>query len=152
MTKNSYFSCFLAIFMSHCPQFWGSRRICMPRKNRYMFEIYDQKLVIFVFMVIFMSYFLEFLCSKRICMVCRTRYMFGRYDQKLVVLTFYGRLWAFSLAIAHSFGVPGGFACLVRTLTYLRDMTRNSSFFAFYGCFHELLPIVLGFHGDLQRP
>jgi len=68
----------------------------MPRKNRYMFEIYDQKLVIFVFMVIFMSYFLEFLCSKRICMVCQTRYMFGRYDQKLVVFTFYGRLWAFS--------------------------------------------------------
>jgi len=39
----------MAIFMSYCPQFWGSRRICMPRKNPYMFERYDQKLVIFAF-------------------------------------------------------------------------------------------------------
>src|SRR3954469_11098163 len=91
MTKNSYFSCFMAIFMSHCPQFWGSRRICMPRKNHYMFEIYNQKLVVFMFMAIVMSYFREFLRSKRICMVWQTHYMFGRYDQKLVGFMFYGR-------------------------------------------------------------
>src|SRR3954470_14697491 len=91
MIRNSSFSCFMAVFMSYCPQIWGSRHICMPRKNPYMFERYDKKLVIFVFMVIFMSYFLECLCSKRICMVCQTRYMFGRYDQKLAVFMFYGR-------------------------------------------------------------
>jgi hypothetical protein len=134
----------MAIFMSHCPQFWVSRRICMPRKNPYMFEIYDQKLVVFMFMVIFMSYYLEFLCSKRICMVCQTRYMFGRYDQKLVVFMFYGRVWVFSWAIAHSFGVPGGFACLVRTLTCLRDMTRNSSFLCFMVVFMSYCPRFWG--------
>src|SRR3954470_23415602 len=93
-------------------------------------------------------------------------------------------LWSFSWVIAHSFWVSAGFACLERTLTCLRDMTRNSPFsrfmavfmsycpqfrgsraiysdlptiymlerydqklvvFAFYGRFHELLPIVLWF-------
>ena len=49
MTKNSFISCFMVIFMCYCPQFLGSRRICMPRKNSYMFEIYDQKLIVFVF-------------------------------------------------------------------------------------------------------
>jgi len=63
----------------------------MPRKNPYMFEIYNHRLLVFVVMAIFMSYFLEFLRSKRICMVWQTHYMFGRYDQKLVVFTFYGR-------------------------------------------------------------
>src|SRR3954469_7074498 len=49
MTKNSSFSCFMVIFMSYCPQFWGSRRIYMPRKYPYMFDSYDHKLVIFAF-------------------------------------------------------------------------------------------------------
>jgi hypothetical protein len=40
MTKNLSFSCFMAVFMSYCPQFWGSRAI-------YMFESYDKKLVFF---------------------------------------------------------------------------------------------------------
>src|SRR3954462_13216241 len=42
MTKNSPFSCFTAIFMSNFPQFWGSKAI-------YMFESYDQTLVVFAF-------------------------------------------------------------------------------------------------------
>ena len=29
---------------------------------------------------------------------------------------------------------------------------QKLSLFALYGLFHELLPIVLGFFGDLQRP
>ena len=49
MTKNSSFSCFMVIFMSYCPQFLGSSWICMPRKKRYMFERYDEKLVVFTF-------------------------------------------------------------------------------------------------------
>src|SRR3954468_3982092 len=49
MTKNSSFSCFMVIFMSYCPRFWGSRRICMPLKNPYMFDSYDHKLVVFAF-------------------------------------------------------------------------------------------------------
>src|SRR3954470_4058143 len=47
MTKKSPFSRFMAVFMSYFPHFLGSRAICMPRKTRYMFEISDQKLVIF---------------------------------------------------------------------------------------------------------
>ena len=42
MAKNSSFLRFMAIFMSYCPQFWVSRVI-------YMFERYDQKLVVFAF-------------------------------------------------------------------------------------------------------
>ena len=67
MTKNSLFWCFLAVFMSYCPRFWdsmgicmsrktqtfprfwGSRGICMAYKNRFIFERYNQKFVIFVF-------------------------------------------------------------------------------------------------------
>src|SRR3954468_3076485 len=63
--------------------------------TRYMFESYDQKLVVFAFKAIFLSYCAHFSSSKVI-------YMFANYNQKVVV-------------------------------------------FAFYGCFYELLPIVLGF-------
>jgi hypothetical protein len=49
MTKKSSFSCFMVVFMGYCPQFLGSRWICMPRKNPYMIERYDQKLVVFAF-------------------------------------------------------------------------------------------------------
>src|SRR3954471_2586094 len=48
-TKNSSFSRFMAVFMSYIPHFLGSRAICMPRKTRYMFESYDQKLIVFAF-------------------------------------------------------------------------------------------------------
>src|SRR3954465_15661975 len=47
-TKNSSFSRFVAVSMSYFPHFLGSRAICMPRKTRYVFEIYGQKLVRFV--------------------------------------------------------------------------------------------------------
>ena len=95
LIKNSSFSCFMAFFMSYWPHFWGSRGIRMARKTRYMFESYDQKLVV---------------------------------------------LWPFLWATAHSFGVP-------RRFTGLRAMTKNSSFFAYYGHFHELLPTILGSRG-----
>ena len=49
MTKNSSFSCFMTVFRSYTPQFLRSREI-------YLFESYDQKLVIFTFMAIFMIY------------------------------------------------------------------------------------------------
>src|SRR3954462_348698 len=41
-SKNSPFSYFMAVFMSNCPQFWGSKAI-------YMFESHDQALVVFPF-------------------------------------------------------------------------------------------------------
>jgi hypothetical protein len=49
MTKNTLFFRFTAVFMSYCPQFWGSRGIYNDRRARYMFQSYDQKLVVFVF-------------------------------------------------------------------------------------------------------
>ena len=53
------------------------------RKTRYMFESYDQKLVVFTFKAIFMSYCAHFSGSKAI-------YMFESYEQKLVVFAFHG--------------------------------------------------------------
>ena len=39
----------MVVFMSYCPQFYGSRAIYCNLKKRYMFESYDQKLGVFVF-------------------------------------------------------------------------------------------------------
>ena len=59
MTNSLSFPCFMAVFMSYCPQIWGSRPICMPRKNPYMFARYDQKPVVFAFY----GYFHELLAA-----------------------------------------------------------------------------------------
>ena len=47
LTKKLSISHIMAVFMSYCPQFWGSRVIYNDPKTRYMFESYDQKLVVF---------------------------------------------------------------------------------------------------------
>ena len=49
MTRNMSLSCFLAVFMSYRPQFGVSRAIYSDLKARYMFESYNQKLVVFMF-------------------------------------------------------------------------------------------------------
>jgi hypothetical protein len=61
------------------------------------------------------------------------------------------RFRPFSWAIAHCFWVPVIFTrnMTVCLSTCLRGMAKNSSFL---GRFHELLPTVLGFRGDLQGP
>ena len=110
LVKNSSFSCFMAVFMSYCPHFWGSRGIRMARKTLYMFESYDQKLVVFAF--------------------------YGRFHELLpIVLGFRGDLevrelwpktchfcvlWPFSWVIVHNIGVPGQFKMIVRPDTCLR--------------------------------
>ena len=43
----------MAVFMIYCPLFWGSSEIYNDIKTRYMFDSYDQKLVVFVFYVHF---------------------------------------------------------------------------------------------------
>jgi hypothetical protein len=53
--KTCRFS-FLAIFVSYCPQFWGSEVIYKAHDTQYMFERHDQKLVVFAFMAVFVSY------------------------------------------------------------------------------------------------
>src|SRR3954464_10108771 len=42
MTKKSSFSCFIVVFLCYCSHFGGSTAL-------YMFESYDQKLVVFAF-------------------------------------------------------------------------------------------------------
>jgi hypothetical protein len=49
MTKNSSFLQFRAVFMSYCPQFWGSGVIYKVHVTQYMFERHDQKLVVSAF-------------------------------------------------------------------------------------------------------
>ena len=56
MTRNSSFSCFMAVFMSYCQLFWGSTAIYNDLKTQRRIESYAKKLVVFVFVDIFMSY------------------------------------------------------------------------------------------------
>jgi hypothetical protein len=37
------------VFMSYCAQFWGSGVIYKVHDTKYMFEMHDQKLVVFTF-------------------------------------------------------------------------------------------------------
>src|SRR3954463_2437498 len=46
MTKKSSFSCFVDVFVTYCPQFWGSIAINT-------FETYEQNVVIFTFYGLF---------------------------------------------------------------------------------------------------
>jgi hypothetical protein len=39
----------MAIFVSYCPLFWGYGGIYMAHETQYMFEMHDQKLVVFTF-------------------------------------------------------------------------------------------------------
>src|SRR3954471_18359184 len=64
--------------------------------------------------------------------------MLERYDPKLEVFAFYGCFHELY------FWVLGRFACLVRTLTCLRDMTRNSSFSRFMAVFMIYCPLFWG--------
>src|SRR4051812_6330057 len=78
-TKNSSFSCFLDVFMSYFPHFWGSGRFtCLT--------VMTKILLFSCFVAVCMSYFPQFGRSRVI-------YMFERYDQKLVVFCV---LWLFS--------------------------------------------------------
>jgi hypothetical protein len=49
MTKKLDVFVFLAIFVSYCPQFWGSGVIYKAHETEYIFETRDQKLIIFAF-------------------------------------------------------------------------------------------------------
>src|SRR4051812_27620577 len=56
LTKNSSFSRFTTVFMSYCPRFCRSRETNNDRKARYMFQSYEQKLIVFMSDDIFMRY------------------------------------------------------------------------------------------------
>jgi hypothetical protein len=72
-------------------------------------------------------------------------------------------LWAFSWAIAHSFGVPGWFTRSMTLSTCLRGMTKNSSFLRLWTFLWAIVHsfgvlrwftwslTILGFREDLQE-
>jgi hypothetical protein len=49
VTKNSSFLHFRAIFMRYCPQFQGFGVIYKVHDTQHMFEMHDQKLIVFAF-------------------------------------------------------------------------------------------------------
>jgi hypothetical protein len=78
----------MAVFVSYCPQFWGSGVIYKAHDTLHMFERHDRKLVVFVFMTVFMSYCPQFLGSVVIYKAHDTQYIFERDDKKLIVFAF----------------------------------------------------------------
>jgi hypothetical protein len=54
--------------------------------------------------------------------------------------SFFLRLWPFSWAIAHYFGVLGQFTRNMTIYTCLRGMTKNSSFLSFRAVFVSYCP------------
>jgi hypothetical protein len=100
-------------------------------------------------MAIFVSYCPQFWSSGVIYKAHDTQYMFERHDNKTHHFCILGLfLWA----ITHSFGIRGWFTRPITLSTVFRGVTKNLSFFAFLGHFHELLPTVLCFRSDLQGP
>jgi hypothetical protein len=65
MIKTRHF-CVYGLFLSYCPQFWGFGVIYKVHDTQYMFERYDQKLVVFAFMDVSVSYYPHFCSSVEI--------------------------------------------------------------------------------------
>ena len=150
MTKNSLFSCFMAVFMSYCQEFCGSKMI-------YMFESHDQAIVVFAYYGRFhelLPIFLGF--QGDLTWPQDTIHVWG-HDQKLVIFVFYGRfhelshivlgfqgdlhvwelwpktrrfcvLWPFSWVIAHNIKVPGQFKMTGGPDTCLRAWPKTRHF------------------------
>src|SRR3954464_14108365 len=103
MTRKSSFSRFMAVLMSYCPLFWGSRAVYNDLKNRYMFESYDQKLVVFVFW--------PFSCVFSHCFCVPSG--FARPVSPVTCLidmtknSSFSRFMTVFMSISHSFGFPG---------------------------------------------
>ena len=117
VNKNFSFSCFMAIFMRYCPQFWRSKGICMGiwpgtclrvMTKTHCFRLY--------------GHFHELL---------RT---FFEFQGDLHVWQLWTKtrcfciLWLFSWVIAHSFGVLGRFTTIIRPDTCLRASPKTPHF------------------------
>jgi hypothetical protein len=75
----------MAIFVSYCPQFWGSEVIYKAHDTEYMFERHDQKLVVFMFLAVFVSYCPQSWVFVVIYKAHDTKYMFDKHEQKLAI-------------------------------------------------------------------
>src|SRR3954463_11156221 len=91
----------MAVFMSYCPYFSGSRAICMARKTRYMFERYAKNSSFSCFMVVFMSYCPLFrfvgrfawLVRPDTCLRVMTKTPFSRFIA--IFMSYCPRFWGF---------------------------------------------------------
>ena len=166
LIKKSAFSCFLAVFISSFPRFWGSRGIHIARTTQGMFERYDQKLVVFAFygrfdmlLATILGFPRRFTCLRVITknsMLLRFMPIFISYLP--IVLGFRGIendcktrymfeawpkthhfcvLWPFSWAIARSSRVSRRFTCL-------RVMTKKSSVLCSTAIFMSYCPYFWG--------
>jgi hypothetical protein len=94
----------MAIFVSYCPQFWGSRGIYMGHDTQYMFERHDQKLVVFTFS----GHFCELLSTVLGFLGWFSRPMIlGSYLTCMTKHLSFLCIWPFLWAISHCFGVLG---------------------------------------------
>src|SRR3954468_980590 len=134
MTKNSSFLCFMAIFMSNFPQFWGSKEI-------YMFESYYQTLVIFASYGRFHKLLPIILGFQGNLNDRKTRYMFKGMTKNSPFACF--------MAIFMS-NCPQFWGS--KAIYKFESYDQTLVVFAFNGNFHELWPIFLGFQGHLKRP
>jgi hypothetical protein len=66
----------MTIFVSYCPQFWGSEVIYKAHDTLYMFERHDRKSSFLCFRVVVMSHCPQFWGSGLIYKIHDTRYMF----------------------------------------------------------------------------
>jgi hypothetical protein len=122
----------MAVFVSYCPQFWGSRAIYKANDTQYMFERHDQKLIVFAFLAVSWAIAHSLGFPRWFTRPMTLSTCLGGMTENSSFL----HLWTFLWAIAHYFGVLGQF---------IRNMTICT-------CFRELLSIVLGLWGDLQGP
>ena len=134
MTKNSSFSCVMAVFMNYCPQFWSSKAI-------YKFESYDQNSSFCVLWPF------SWAISHRFGFLGGFAWP-ARPDTCLRVMTnnflFSHFMPAFTSYCPNLLGS--------KAIYMFESHYQKLAAFAFYGHFHELFPKILGFQGDLQWP
>src|SRR3954463_15685516 len=81
----------MAVFMSYCPLFCGSRASYTNLRLDTCLSVMTKNPSFSRFKAVFTTYWPKFLCFRATCMAHKTRFMFERCDQKLVVFAFYGR-------------------------------------------------------------
>src|SRR3954462_5468186 len=121
----------MAVFKSYCPQFLISEVICMVLNTRYIFNSYDQNLIVFAFYGRFHELLPTVLgVSGRFAWLERPdtclRGMTKKWSFSCIMVVFMSYCPQFWMSMA---------ICLARKMQYLRVMTKKL-FFAFYSRFH----------------
>jgi hypothetical protein len=125
--------------MNYCQQLWGSWVIYKAHETQYIFERCGQKNSLFLrFRAVFMSYCRQFWGSGLIYNVHDTQYIFEGHDKKFIIFCI---LRPFSWPTAHFFGGPDWFTKSMTLSTYLRWMTKSSSFLRLAAVFVSYCPL-----------